>query len=63
MFHCWERKRNGQTDKTYSRDGIMQIVSKDIENGKKIKIMHMNTLHDKFADFDFGNDAREDHND
>ena len=57
MFHCWERKCNGQTDKTYSRDGIMQIVSKDIENGKKIKIMHMNTLHDRFPDFDFREDA------
>ena len=57
MFHCWEQKRNGQTDKTYSRDGIMQIVSKDIENGKKIKIMHMNTLHDRFPDFDFREDA------
>ena len=41
----------------------MQIVSKDIENGKRIKIIHMNTLHDKFPDFDFGEDAREDHND
>ena len=40
----------------------MQIVSKDIENGKKIKVMHMNTLHDRFPDFDFGEDAREDYN-
>ena len=32
----------------------MEIVSKDIENGKKNKIMHMNTLHDKFLDFYFG---------
>ena len=41
----------------------MEIVSKDIENGKKNKIMHMNTLHDKFLDFYFGEDAGEDHND
>ena len=41
----------------------MQIVSKDIENGKKIKVMHMNTLRDRFPDFDFGEDAREDYND
>ena len=41
----------------------MQIVSKDIENGKKIKIMHMNMLHDRFPDFDFREDAWEDHND
>ena len=25
--------------------------------------MNMNTLHDRFPDFDFGEDAREDHND
>ena len=41
----------------------MQIVSKDIENGKKIKVTHMSTLHVTFPDFDFGEDAREDHND
>ena len=61
-FHCRELKRNGRVGKTYSRGGIVQIVSKDIENGKRIKIIHMNTLHDKFPDFDFGEDAREDHN-
>ena len=42
---------------------MMQILSKDIENGKKIEIMHMNALHDWFPDFDFGEDAQEDHND
>ena len=62
-FHCRKLKRNGRIDKTYSRDGIVEIVSKDIENGKKIKIMHMKTLHDRFQDFDFGEDPREDHND
>ena len=39
-FH-WELKRNGRIDKTQSRAGIVQIVSKDIENGKEIKIMHV----------------------
>ena len=39
----------------------MQIVRKDFENGKKIKIMYMYTLHDRFPDFDFGEDAQEDH--
>ena len=62
-FHCRELKGNGRISKTYSRGGVVQIVSKDIENGKRIKIIHMNTLHDKFPDFDFGEDAREDHND
>ena len=41
----------------------MEIVSKDIENGKKNKIMHMNMLNDRFPDFDIGEDAQEDHND
>ena len=41
----------------------MQIVSKDIENGKKNTVMHMKMLHDRFPDFDFGEDARGDHND
>ena len=41
----------------------MQIVRKDFENGKKIKIMHMYTLHDRLPDLDFGEDAQEDHND
>ena len=52
-FHCRELTCNGRIDKIYSRDGIAQIVSKDIENEKKIKIMHMNRLHDRFPDFDF----------
>ena len=40
----------------------MKIVSKDIENGKKTKIVHMNMLHDRFSDFDFREDVLEDHN-
>ena len=62
-FQCQELKRNGRIDKTYLRDSIVQIVSKDIGYGKKIKVMHMSTLHDSFPDFDFREDAREDHND
>ena len=62
-FHCRELKHNGRINKRYSRYGIVQIVSKDIENGKKIKVIHMNALHDRFPYFDFGEDAREDHND
>ena len=61
-FHCRELKRSGRINKRYLRDGILQIVSKDIENGKKIKVIHMNTLYDRFPDFDFGEDAREVHN-
>ena len=61
-FHCQELNRNGRINKIYSRDSIVQIVSKDIENRKKIKVMHMNTLRDRSPDFDFVKDAREDHN-
>ena len=41
----------------------MQIVSKNIEIEKKIKIMHMNRLRGSFADFDSGEDVWEDYND
>ena len=57
-FHCRELKRKGRIDKAYSRDSLVYIVSKDIENAKKIKIVHMNTLHDRFPDFDFGEDGQ-----
>ena len=63
MLHFREIKRDGRIDKTYSSDSIVQIVNKGIENGKKIKIMHMNTLHDRFPDFDFREDARDGNND
>ena len=62
-FHCGKIKQNGRIDKTHSRDGIVQILRKETENGKKIKIMYMNVLHDRFPDFDFGKETWEDHND
>ena len=60
-FHCPELKRNGGIDKTYSRDGIVQNVCKKNENRENIKIMHMNTLCDRFPDLDSGKDAGADH--
>ena len=62
-LHCRELKPNGRIDKTYSRDSTVQIISKDTENGKKIKVMHMNTLHDRFPDCNFGEYTRKDRND
>ena len=49
--------------KHIQENGIVQIFNKDIKNGKKIKVMNMNTLDDRFQDFDFEEDAQEDHND
>ena len=49
--------------KHIQENGIVQIFNKDIKNGKKIKVMNMNTLDDRFQDFDVDKDAREDHND
>ena len=49
--------------KHIQENGIVQIFNKDIKNGKKIKVMNMNTLDDRFQDFDFDKDAQEDHND
>ena len=58
-FHCWKLKRNGQIDKTYSRDGVIHIVSSNIRDGQVIKILHMSMILHIFSDFDFGPDARE----
>ena len=49
--------------KHIQENGIVQIFNKDIKNGKKIKVMNMNTLDDRFQDFDFDKNAQEDHND
>ena len=49
--------------KHIQENGIVQIFNKDIKNGKKIKVTNMNTLDDRFQDFDFDKDAQEDHND
>ena len=63
-FHWRKLKRDGQIDKTYSRDGIISIASSKIRDGKVIKILHMSMLLDTFLDFDFGLDVRqEEHND
>ena len=63
-LHCRKLKRNGQIDKTYSRDEVIHIASSNIRDGKVIKIIHMSMLLDIFPDFDFGPDAREEeHND
>lgn len=56
-FHFRKLKLNGRIDKKYSSNGIVQIVSKNIEIEKKIKIMHMSKLRGSFADFDSGEDA------
>ena len=58
-FHCRKLKRNGQINKTYSRDGVIHIASSNIRDGKVIKILQMSMLLDIFPDFHFGPDARE----
>ena len=58
-FYCRKFKRNGQIDKTYSRDGVIHIATGNIRDVKSNKILHMSMLLDTFPDFDFGSDARE----
>ena len=58
-FYCRKFKRNGQIDKTYSRDGVIHIATGNIRDVKSNKILHMSMLLDTFPDFDFGPDARE----
>ena len=63
-FHCRKPKRNGQIDKTNSRDGVIHIAGTNIRDGKVIKILHISMLLDIFPYFDFGPDAtEEEHND
>ena len=58
-FYCRKFKRNGQIDKTYSRDGVIHIATGNIRDVKSNKILYMSMLLDTFPDFDFGPDARE----
>ena len=53
-FHCRKLKREGFVDRNFSRDGVVCITSKNVQNGKKIKVLHFNTLVDLFPNFDFG---------
>ena len=58
-FYCRKFNRNGQIDKTYSRDGVIHIAAGNIRDVKSNKILYMSMLLDTFPDFDFGPDARE----
>ena len=61
-FHCRKLKR-GFVDRNFSRDGVVCITSKNVQNGKTIKVLHFNTLVDLFPNFDFGEvNPSEDHN-
>ena len=56
-FHCRNFKRNCQINKTYSREGVTYIASRNIKYEKEIKILFMSVLLDIFSDFDFGPDV------
>ena len=58
-FHSRNLKRNSLIEKCYTRDGVVHISGGELENGKVIKILHLNTLLDLFPNFDFGEDGRE----
>ena len=55
-FICRKLKKDGHIDKTLSRDGMVCFSSQNIQNGKTIKVLHLNTLIDTFPDLDFGED-------
>ena len=53
-FHCRKLKREGF---------VVCITSKNVQNGKTIKVLHLNTLVDLFPNFDFGEvNSSDDHN-
>ena len=62
-FHCRKLKREGFVDRNFSRDGVVCITSKNVQNGKTIKVLHFNTLVNLFPNFGFGEiNPSDDHN-
>ena len=55
-FYCRKLKRDVYVEKTFSREGVVCIRYRDIQDGKTIKVLHFNTLVDLFPNFDFGED-------
>ena len=63
-YHSRKLKRSSLIEKCYTREGVVHIVCNDLQNGKVIKVLHLNTLLNLFPNFDFGKDGKvEDHND
>ena len=50
-FHSRSLKRNSLINKCYMKDGVVHIVCPDLQNGKVIKVFHLNTLLDLFPNF------------
>lgn len=62
-FHSRNLKRSSKIEKCYTKDGVVHIAGGQLENGKVMKILHLNTLLELFPEFDFGENVREeDHN-
>ena len=62
-FHCRKLKSEGFVDRHFSRDGVVCITSKNVQNGKIVKVLHFDTLVDLFPNFDFGEaNPSDDHN-
>ena len=62
-FHCRKLKREGFVDRNFSGDDVVCITSKNVQNGKTIKMLHLITLVDLFPNFDFGEvNPSDDHN-
>ena len=57
-YNCRKLKRNDMIEKTYSREGVIHISGPKINNGKVIKVLHMNILFDLFPDYEFNDEER-----
>lgn len=57
-FHARNLKRNSQIERCYTKDGMVHIASPDLQNGRVIKVLHLNALMEFFPEFDFGDDGR-----
>ena len=55
-FYCRKLNRDRYVEKTFSREGVVCMRCRDIQDGKTIKVLHFNTLVDLFPNFNFGED-------
>lgn len=59
-YYSRSLKRSSLIEKCFTKDGVVHISSPDVQNGKLIKVLHLNGLVDLFPNFDFGDDVRVD---
>ena len=49
-YNCRKHKRQSLISKTYTVNGTVYLISKNIKRGKPVKVLHMQTLLHLFPD-------------